>query len=348
MLPPRVSIVVPCFNKRELTAKCLDALVAHTPDEPVRWEAIFIDNASTDGTAGWLSSLGDPRLRVVRNTANLGFAVACNQGASVSRGRYVLFLNNDTEAHAGWLGALVSTLERDDSAGVAGSKLLYPDGSVQHAGMVVKRANPGELLRWDHLYRGCRADAAVVNREREFQAVTGAALLMRRARFEALGGFDEEYVNGWEDVDLCLRVRAAGLRVLYQPKSVLTHHESQTPGRFDRERPNAERFLAKWGGKLCSDEVEKLREDGEEELASLAEEMAALRDQLCRFVAVPDLFPGGLQPGLRTEPDGWRGRLSRYFGVRTAEKEQFIHLFQCLELVGRVLFRLPLDREYAR
>jgi GT2 family glycosyltransferase len=227
---PRVSIVVPCFNKRELTAQCWESLAAQTPDAPLPWEAIFIDNASSDDTSGWLESRRDARIRGVRNPENLGFAIACNQGAAVARGRYVVFLNNDTEARAGWLSALIQTLESDSSVGIAGSKLLYPDGTVQHAGMIVKERNPGELVRWEHLYRCCPADAPVVNRVREFQAVTGASLAMRRATFDALGGFDEGFVNGWEDVDLCLRVRQLGFRVLYQPGSVLVHHESQTPG----------------------------------------------------------------------------------------------------------------------
>ena len=340
-MAPRVSIVVPCFNKRGLTAQCWESLAAHTPDFPHSWEAIFLDNASSDGTSAWLESRCDPRIRVVRNPANLGFAAACNQGASVARGRYVVFLNNDTEARAGWLSPLIQTLDSDSSAGVVGSKLLYPDGTVQHAGMIVKERNPGELIRWEHLYRLCSPDAPVVNRVREFQAVTGAALAMRRARFDALGGFDEGYVNGWEDVDLCLRVRQLGLRVLYHPGSALVHHESQTPGRFDRERANSERFLSKWDGAAYSDESEKLREDGQHELAALAEAQAALRVQLCRFVPVPDLFPAGIQPGLRAERPGLRGRIDRYFGVRTGQKESVVRRFQCVELLGRQLSRRP-------
>ncbi len=342
-LPPRVSIVIPCYNKREYTERCLTALVASTPDTPVSWEAIFVDNASTDGTGTWLTSLNDPRVRSLPNPENRGFARACNQGSAAARGRYVLFLNNDTEPFEGWLTPLVESIEGDSGIGVVGSKLLYPDGTIQHAGMVVKPFLPGELIRWDHLYRRCRPDAPVVSREREFLAVTGAALLIRRDLFEALGGFDEGFVNGWEDVDLCLRVREAGKRILYQPRSVLLHHESVTPGRFDKERPNAERFLTKWTGKVVADEPLRLREDGQEELARLSELHAALRGQLVRHVAIPDLFPGGHQPMLRPERVGLWGRLRELFAARREQRELLIALFQCVELVGTILSRQPLE-----
>jgi GT2 family glycosyltransferase len=343
-LPPRVSIVVPCYNKREYTERCLAALVRNTPDAPATWEAIFVDNASTDGTGEWLRGLASPQVRALINLENVGFARACNQGAVAARGRYVLFLNNDTEPFENWLSPLVETLESAPGAGIVGSKLLYPDGTVQHAGMVVKPFLPGELIRWDHLYRRCPPDAAVVNRTREFQAVTGAALLMPRALFDALGGFDEGYVNGWEDVDLCLRVREAGKRVYYEPRSALLHHESVTPGRFDRERPNAERFLQKWAGRVTPDETEKLREDGQDELAQLVAVQLMLRAQLLRHVAVPDLFPGGHQPMLLTGK-GWRGKLRKLRLAYSEQREMQLALFQCMEALGSLLSRRPLDTE---
>jgi glycosyltransferase involved in cell wall biosynthesis len=308
-----------------------------------------VDNASTDGTGEWLAGLAEPKIRALCNQENIGFARACNQGAAASRGRYVLFLNNDTEPFENWLAPLVETLETQPRAGAVGSKLLYPDGTVQHAGMVIKPFLPGELIRWDHLYRRCRPDATVVNRTREFQAVTGAALLMPRDLFDAIGGFDEGYVNGWEDVDLCLRVRETGRRVFYEPRSVLLHHESMTPGRFDRERPNAERFLHKWAGKIAPDESACLREDGQGELAQLAEIHLALRAQLLRHVSVPDLFPGGHQPMLLTGR-GLRGKLRKLLLAYQEQRELLIALFQCVELLGSILGRQTLgtDQEKPR
>jgi Glycosyltransferase like family 2 len=210
--------------------------------------------------------------------------------------------------------------------------------------MCVKLFNPGELIRWDHLHRRSAPGIASVNYEREFQSVTGASLLMRRSLFDAIGGFDEEYVNGWEDVDLCLRVREAGYKVIYQPESVLTHHESISSGRFDREKVNAERFLSLWGGKIAADEPRLLRDDSEEELAQLCEVEVALRSSLIRFVAIPDLFPGGHQPMLVADPPGWRGRLARLKGRRVEQRLMSIHLFHCLDAMRLILSRLSSEK----
>jgi Flp pilus assembly protein TadD len=181
-------------------------------------------------------------VQIIRNTENLGFARACNQGAKAAKGRYLVFLNNDTIPRHGWLRALVQEVESHPEVAVVGSKLLYPDGTVQHAGVGFSRI----CFTPYHVYGGFPGDAEAVSRRREFQAVTAACMLVRRHAFEALGGFDEGFVNGFEDVDFCLRVREAGGRIIYQPQSVLIHLESQTPGRKQHEKDNGKRFLERW------------------------------------------------------------------------------------------------------
>jgi GT2 family glycosyltransferase/ADP-heptose:LPS heptosyltransferase/Tfp pilus assembly protein PilF len=241
------SIIIPVFNKVELTQQCLTHL-AEVTDTP-SYEVIVVDNCSSDGTAEFLASLsGD--IQVITNNENRGFAKACNQGARAAKGKHLVFLNNDTIPRAGWLSALVEEIELHESVGVVGSKLLYPDDTIQHAGVVISR-----LYRTPyHLFQGVSGSFPAVNTRREFQAVTAACMLVRKETFESVSGFDEGFVNGFEDVDLCLKTRQIGKKVIYQPKSCLYHLESQTPGRKDHDRENAKRFIARWEHQWLDDE----------------------------------------------------------------------------------------------
>lgn len=234
------SIIIPVWNKVELTRQCLVALGPATED--VSFELIVVDNHSTDETPDFLASLGGD-VRIITNNDNLGFAKACNQGAEAATGEYLVFLNNDTIPLKGWLTALVNEVQSDPAVAVVGSKLLYENGTVQHAGVAIDRNN----LTPYHIYAGFAGDHPAVNKRRELNAVTGACLLIRRSMFAELGGFDEGYRNGFEDIDLCLRVREKQGRIVYQPRSVLYHLESQTPGRKAHEQANGRRLHQRWG-----------------------------------------------------------------------------------------------------
>ncbi len=237
---PRVSIVMPLYNQVDYTQACLKALEETSNGVP--HELILVDNGSSDATGALLDRMAG-QARVIRNGENLGFARGNNIGAKQAQGDYLVFLNNDTAPHAGWLKALVEEADADSHIGVVGAKLLYPDtGRIQHAGIELINGVP------DHVCRQAAADDPKVNQARDLDMVTGACLLIRRELFDRLGGFDEGYVNGVEDVDLCLRVREAGYRVRYCPASVLDHHEGSTEGRYDHVRPNLERFVARWNG----------------------------------------------------------------------------------------------------
>jgi GT2 family glycosyltransferase/SAM-dependent methyltransferase/tetratricopeptide (TPR) repeat protein len=234
------SIIIPVWNRLDLTEQCLVKLAAVT--RGCEYEVIIVDNGSTDRTPEFLATLsGD--VRIIRNGENLGFAVACNQGAKLAQGRYLVFLNNDTIPLEGWLTALVHEVEASPDVAVVGSKLLYADGSIQHGGVAFSWLYGTAY----HLYLRVQADAPLVNRRREIQAVTAACMLVRREAFERVGGFDEGFRNGFEDVDLCLKIRDQGGRIIYQPQSTLYHLESQTPGRKAHERENVKRFLTRWG-----------------------------------------------------------------------------------------------------
>ncbi len=250
------SVIIPVWNRCELTRQCVEALAATTGD--VSWELIVVDNHSTDDTASFLSALGGD-VQIIHNQENLGFAKACNQGARSARGKYLVFLNNDTIPQPGWLKTLVEEAEDDESVGVVGSKLLYPDGTIQHAGVV---RSCQDFLPY-HIYKSFAGDHPAVNQRREFQIVTAACLLIRRSLFEEVEGFDEGYLNGFEDVDLCLKVKERKHRVVYQPRSVVVHLESQTPGRKTHDATNAARFFDRWGAQWwAGDEDLYLHVDG--------------------------------------------------------------------------------------
>jgi GT2 family glycosyltransferase len=241
------SIIIPVFNRADLTKQCLTQLAKVT--DGVQYEVIIVDNHSSDGTSEFLESLsGD--VQIIRNSTNLGFAKACNQGARAAQGRYLVFLNNDTIPKSGWLDPLIAEVNSCDEVAVVGSKLLYPDNTIQHAGVVISR---NSLMPY-HLFRGVPERMLAVNVRREFQAVTAACMLVRKLTFEEVGGFDEGFVNGYEDVDLCLKIRQLGKKVVYQPKSCLYHLESQTPDRKKYDEENFLRLIARWEHQWLVDE----------------------------------------------------------------------------------------------
>jgi len=202
------------------------------------------------------------QVRVLRNDSNLGFARACNQGASAALGDFLVFLNNDTIPHEAWLTALLDAAHANPQIAVVGSKLLYPDGRIQHAGIAF--GPPPEEVQPFHIYSGERGDALHVNRQREFQAVTAACMLVRREVFFELGGFDEAFVNSYEDVDFCLRVRERGYRIVYAPGSVVTHYESKTPGRHLHDDENFRLLNGRWAGRIVPDYLLHFEADGQD------------------------------------------------------------------------------------
>ncbi len=248
MATPDVSIVIPCYGKVEYTIRCLTTLAEHTPAD--RYEVVLVDNASTDATPDLCAQL-DGDVVVVRNEENLGFSKACNQGAAASSGRHLLFLNNDTELRPGWLEPLLDVLDREPDVGAVGSKLLFPDGTIQHAGVHVLECEDGRLpILPVHRYYRDTADLELANRREDVEVVTAACVLVRRAAFAAVGGFDEAYWCGYEDVELCFALHEAGWRVVYEPASVLVHHESVSgPERFREVTANEQRLVDRWHGR---------------------------------------------------------------------------------------------------
>jgi len=248
------SIVIPTFNRLDLTTQCLNAVAQHRGD--LRIEVIFVDNGSTDGTIEYLQGkVADGHVRAIFNSENLGFARACNLGASAAAAPAIAFLNNDTEVQEGWLHYLLERLNQDPHVAAVSGKLLFPDGTIQHAGVALleDRQLPDPLVA-RHIHYRKPVDAPEASEPRTYQALTAACLLVRKSAFEQVGGFDEEYWNGYEDVDLCLALGQQGFKLVYDPRSVVIHHESQSgPERFRKVGANITRLHSKWLGKVSPD-----------------------------------------------------------------------------------------------
>jgi GT2 family glycosyltransferase len=220
---PTISVVVLTWNGIHYLAPCLESLLAQ---DGADLEIIVVDNGSTDGTPDLMAERY-PGVRLIRNERNLGFAAGNNIGLRAAAGDLMVLLNVDTEVHPGWLAALVAAFE-DPATGIVGCKLLYPDGTIQHAGAYLygprgESAHVGRFAQDDG-----RFDKLI-----DSDFVTGAAIAIRRQTLEQIGFLDESFAPiYYEDVDWCYRARAAGFRVVYQSQAVVTHHESTTSTEF--------------------------------------------------------------------------------------------------------------------
>jgi GT2 family glycosyltransferase/Flp pilus assembly protein TadD/glycosyltransferase involved in cell wall biosynthesis len=250
-----VSIIIPVYNKIEFTKKCLEGINKFPPKGA--YEIIIIDNCSTDGTGEFLKSIKTPLVKIITNDKNLGFAKACNQGSKAAVFKYLLFLNNDTEATSNWIGPLIKILDNDSRVAAVGSKLLFSDGNIQHAGVLIfdDRKLPDPLVA-RHVFYNLDSGTPEANELRTYQALTAACLLIRKEAFDQVGGFDEGYWNGYEDIDLCFKLQEKQWTLVYQPKSGLIHHESKSgPERFTKTRENIGRLHRKWIGKIKPDAI---------------------------------------------------------------------------------------------
>ena len=238
------------LNRSVFTKACLLAIEKSISADKVSYEVIVVDDGSTDDTARLLAAWSQSRTnaRVLRMRKNSGFAHACNEGARVARGRYLVLLNNDTLPTPGWLDSMLELATSEDQVGIVGSKLLFPDGRIQHVGVAFDEGkNPG------HIYRGFPSDMWPAKLTREYQAVTAACLLIDRNLYGSVGGLDEAYENSYEDIDLCLKVRALGRRVLVCAGSTVYHFESISENRHARDFRNRALLKNRWASVIRPD-----------------------------------------------------------------------------------------------
>lgn len=249
---PLVSILIPNKDHRDDLRRCVDSILARTSYP--RFEIIIIENNSTeDETFRYYGELEkDKRIRVIRREGAFNYSALNNLGVREAKGEQILLLNNDTEVLSpDWLQEMLMYTQRED-VGAAGAKLLYPDGTVQHAGIGI-----GILLAAGHWHRGLPGNSSGyygrLRYSQNVSAVTGACMMIPRRVYEAVGGLDETFPVMFNDLDLCLKIRRAGYLIVWTPFAELTHFESRSRGPdvvsrkkkwfFFRE---TDRFLRRW------------------------------------------------------------------------------------------------------
>lgn len=206
-------------------------------------EIVFVDDGSTDGTREWLKSLSGAEFRVVLNAQNVGYAAANNRGAAVATGDLLCLLNNDLVLTPGWLEPMLSLRDALPQPGAIGNvQLNARTGEIDHTGIFV---NAKGKPQHDQSLPGSRT------RHRRMPAVTGACLMIGREQWRRTGGFDEGFLNGCEDVDLCFRLRAEGCVNAVALKSVIRHHVSASSGRKRRDEANTRRLTLRWRAQLA-------------------------------------------------------------------------------------------------
>ncbi len=248
---PVVSVIIPVHNQIAYTSSCLRSLSVVKEKTP--FEVIVVDDASNDTNYQRLAAIEG--IQIIRNEKNLGFLESCNKGARAARGRYTLFLNNDVKVLPGWLDSLVQTFQTHPDAGLVGSKLLYPDGSLQEAGGIVWRDGSGRNY-------GRNDDPAKPEYRflRETDYCSGACIILPTELLREVDYFDTRFVPAYyEDTDLAFKVRAAGKKIYYQPASEIIHFEGKSNGTDESsgvkqfQVVNAAKFAEKWKDVLDRD-----------------------------------------------------------------------------------------------
>jgi len=232
--PERVSIIIPTRDHAVDIERCLHSIFEKSTYRD--FEIVILDNGSTEKTAiqtldAWKTARPE-QVHVVRYDVPFNYSQINNYAAERSTGPYLLFLNNDTEVIApDWIEAMLEQAQRP-AIGAVGARLLYEDNTIQHAGVVLRIGGVA-----GHSHRFMQADIPgyyhAVKTIGNFSAVTGACMMIRREVFNQVHGFDERLAVAFNDVDLCLRIRAAGYRIVYVPDALLYHFESKTRGSDD-------------------------------------------------------------------------------------------------------------------
>jgi GT2 family glycosyltransferase len=245
---PRVSILIPVFGQLKVTLDCVRSLAALTTTIP--FEVLVLDDATDMEDMSLLSSIIGVRYH--RSEHNRGFLLNVNWGATFAQGEILLLLNNDTLVDEGFLDPLIETLDEDPTVGAVGSLLMYPGGVVQEAGGIIWNDASG----WNYGRHDDAADSRNLWR-REVDYCSGASLAVRRTLWDQLGGFDEQFAPAYyEDTDLCFAIRELGYKVVFEPRSRVTHLEGVSHGTSvgggvkQHQLVNQARFLQKWRHRL--------------------------------------------------------------------------------------------------
>jgi GT2 family glycosyltransferase len=232
-----ISFIISVYNRLDLTRACLESL-EQTVDRR-DWEVIIVDDSSTDGTREFLATL-PARYGVLLNDAKQSYAVNNNRAAALARGEFLCLLNNDIVLAPGWLEPMLTAFDRFPDAGIVGNVQRNPrTRRYDHMGIVFSRRGTHRSFGKHFLFRPFKGYT-------QWKAVTTACCLIRRSVFLQFGGFDEDYINGCEDLDLCLRLGQHGFKHYVANDSVVFHHLRSSPGRAAFDAQNKQKLLQRW------------------------------------------------------------------------------------------------------
>lgn len=238
----RLSFVIPLFNCLGHTRAMLCSLLATVASDEVH-EIILVDDGSTDGTREWLGTLHAPPFKTLLNPENLGYAASNNRGIAEATGDVLALLNNDLILTPGWLDPMVRALSHPGNVAIVGNvQRNARTGELDHTGIFINAKGKPEHDR---------APPPGWGPVRPVTAATAACWLVRRDVWSRLGGFDEGFSNGCEDVDLCLRASTQRYSTVVALGSVIHHHVSASPGRKRRDEANTQRLTVRWQDELC-------------------------------------------------------------------------------------------------
>ena len=247
-----ISIIIPAYNQIEYTYNCIQSIIKTT--NQIKYEIILADDCSTDKTINIQSFIKN--LIVIRPEHNLRFTLNCNNAAEYAKGKYIVFLNNDTIVKDGWLFWLKKILDDRPDVGLVGSKLIYQDGTLQEAGGIIWSDGSG----WNY-GRGQNPELPEYNYVKEVDYISGASIMIRKTLWKEIGGFDKRFAPSYcEDSDLCFEVRKHGYKVVYQPLSELAHFEGISNGTSTSEGlkayqiTNSKKLYEKWENVLRTEQ----------------------------------------------------------------------------------------------
>ena len=249
---PLVSIIIPVHNNFNYTYNCISSIL--DSEKSISFEIIISNDNSNDDTIFLKTKYfkNNKNIYIYNNHKAYNFLLNCKRAAKRARGKYLLFLNNDTKVHKEWLTYLLKLIENDEKVGMVGSKLIYPDGLLQEAGGIVW--SNGECLNYG---RGSNSDYPEYNYVKEVDYISGTSIIIRKSLWEKIGGFDKRFIPAYyEDTDLAFELRKLGYKVMYQPLSVVEHYEGISNGKElisgikKYQVKNKIKFIDKWKNEL--------------------------------------------------------------------------------------------------
>jgi GT2 family glycosyltransferase/glycosyltransferase involved in cell wall biosynthesis/predicted SAM-dependent methyltransferase len=286
-----LSIIVIVRNQIEITKDCIEHIIRNTRND---FELIIYDNGSEAECSDYVQSITG--IKLIRSEGNTPLASARNEASQMASGKYIVFLDNDCLPENNWDEVFISEFERNPKCSAQSGMLKYPNGLVQSAGIVIGKNPEGELFPYS-IYKYASSKATHVRVKRKYKMLAGSCLCLRKNQFDRVGGFDEAFIFGYEDFDLCMKLAENSGEIVYNPDSVIVHIEAMTKEEEQEniqiyEENNHKLFLKKWAGKTEQDDERYYDQDKLWGLSLDAEKYSQFQDALKNLLEGMNKFHG--------------------------------------------------------